>query len=137
MDILLGVFMRWVHIASMAILLGGVVFARFVLREDVRHSRAFQLAQDFRPWIYVTIAALLGSGLYNFLTKGFYPLGYHVLFGLKILLVLHIFAAMILFSVPGGTAEKRDRSLTGVIISGFIVLLLSACLRWLSLHATR
>jgi hypothetical protein len=116
MDALLSVSMRWLHFASIAVLLGGVFYARFA---------AGELAQGFKPMAYAAIGGILISGTYNFLSKPAYPPHYHMWFGIKILLVLHIFAATILY-------RGRTRALTGIVISGAIVIAISTWLRWLS-----
>jgi uncharacterized membrane protein len=53
-------------------------------------------------------------------------------FGLKILLALHVLAASALAVKPLETAEderKRVRRMTGVVISGLVVILIGAYLR--------
>ena len=54
--------MRWLHIASVIVLLGGVFYARFAARE---------MAAGFKPMAYAAIGAILVSGTYNFLNKTF------------------------------------------------------------------
>jgi hypothetical protein len=117
MDAVLSVGMRWLHIASIVVLLGGVFYARFAVGD---------LAKGFRPMAYAAIGGILISGTYNFLSKQAFPPHYHMWFGIKILLVLHIFAAIILY-------RGKPRSLTGIVISGAIVIAISGWLRWLSL----
>lgn len=117
MDAVLSVSMRWLHIASIVVLLGGVFYARFAVGD---------LQQGFKPLAYGAIGGILISGTYNFLSKQAFPPHYHMWFGIKILLVLHIFAATILY-------RGKTRALTGIVISGAIVIAISAWLRWLSL----
>jgi hypothetical protein len=117
MDGLLHLGMRWLHVASVVVLLGGIFYARFAVGD---------LAQGFKPMAYAAIGGILISGTYNFLSKQAYPPHYHMWFGIKILLVLHIFAATILY-------RGKTRALTGIVISGAIVLGISAWLRWLSI----
>jgi len=109
--------MRWLHFASIAVLLGSIFYARFVVGD---------LAQSFKPVAYGAIGGILISGTYNFLSKPSFPPHYHMWFGIKILLVLHIFAATILY-------RGKTRALTGIVISGAIVIAISAWLRWISL----
>ena len=116
MDALLSVSMRWLHFASIALLLGGVFYARFAVGD---------LSQGFRPMAYAAIGGILISGTYNFLSKQVIPPHYHMWFGIKILLVLHIFAATILY-------RGKPRALTGIVISGVIVIAISSWLRWIS-----
>jgi hypothetical protein len=117
MDALLPIGMRWLHIASVVVLLGGIFYARFAVGD---------LQQGFKPLAYGAIGGILISGTYNFLSKPSYPPHYHMWFGIKILLVLHIFAATILY-------RGKTRALTGIVISGAIVIAISGVLRWLSL----
>jgi hypothetical protein len=48
-------------------------------------------------------------------------------FGIKMLLALHIFAAMVLYR------KGKERTLTGIVISGAAIVAISAYLRWISL----
>jgi hypothetical protein len=117
MDALLGVSMRWLHLASVVVLLGGMFYARFAIGD---------LAAGFKPVAYGAIGGILISGVYNFLSKPAFPPHYHLWFGIKILLALHIFAATILY-------RGKTRALTGIVISGAIILAISGWLRWISL----
>jgi hypothetical protein len=117
MDALLPIGMRWLHLASIVVLLGGVFYARFAVGD---------MAKGFKPMAYLAIGGILISGTYNFLSKSVFPPHYHMWFGIKILLVLHIFAATILY-------RGKTRALTGIVISGAIVLAISGWLRWISL----
>ena len=124
---LVGLFSRWVHIASAVTLMGGVLFARQVLRGVAeaelitRYATAFQAA----------VGGLLLSGAYNLLSKAAVPKGYHMVFGIKFLLALHVFAMAFLVGRQGVPVSKRQRQLTGMVISGALILALSAYLRWL------
>lgn len=123
----LGVLTRWIHISSVVVLIGGFFYARFVSA----------WAAKFRPVILTAMVTLLGSGLYNFLTKPGYPPHYHVWFGIKMLLVLHVFAVGLLLAAGGGDPAKdarRPRLMSGVVVSGFCIILISAWLRWISLR---
>ncbi len=122
---LLGVLFRWVHVTCVVILIGGILYARFF---------AGGLSERFRPWIYATILLLIASGLYNLLTKPAYPPGYYVGFGVKMLLVLHIFAEALLMAARPAEPERTVRSMTGIVVSALVVFLISAWLRWISLR---
>ena len=117
MDTLLHLAMRWLHLASVAVLLGGIFYARFA---------AGDLSTAFRPMAYFAIGGILISGMYNFVSKESFPPHYHMWFGIKILLVLHIFAATLVY-------RGKIRALTGIVISGAVVIAISGWLRWLSL----
>jgi hypothetical protein len=118
MEAILPIAVRWLHIASVIVLLGGVFYARMV---------AGDLAPGFKPMAYVAIGGILVSGLYNFLSKTSVPPHYHMWFGIKVLLALHVFAATILYR------GKKTRALTGIVISGAIIVAISGYLRWISL----
>jgi uncharacterized membrane protein len=139
METALGVLMRWIHITSIVIAVGGLIFARFALHpslarlpEAQRQSVVDGIASRFSPWIWAALAGAVVSGLYNFLTKPSYPPGYHMWFGIKALLALHIIAVLILLARPRGSYEKRARWMSGVIASGLAVFAISAYLRWIS-----
>jgi hypothetical protein len=124
MDALPVVLFRWLHTASVVILIGGIFYARFF---------AGSFAPRFRPWIWITTVAILGSGLYNLLTKEAIPPAYHMWFGIKMLLVLHIFVVGLLITTRAIDDTKRLRMMSGIAASGFVVVMLSAYLRWISL----
>jgi hypothetical protein len=136
MSVFLGILMRWIHIASVTVLLGAVIYARFVvypaLKDDSIHAR---IAQHFSPWILMSLAGIVGSGLYNFLTKSSFPAGYHMWFGIKMLLALHVVAVAFLLARATGDAAKRARWMRGVAASGLAIIAISAYLRWISTHA--
>lgn len=121
--LVLGLIMRWIHITSVVILIGGVIYARFLCSYSPR----------FRNWIYLAMVGLLGSGLYNFLMKASYPPGYHMWFGIKMLLVLHIFATAILVAIPSNDERKRARRMTSIAAVALVVFLISSYLRSISL----
>ena len=124
MHTVLGVLFRWVHLASVAVLIGGVIYARFF---------AGSLAPRFRPWIWTATLTILVSGIYNLLTKGTFPPDYFIWFGIKILLVLHVFVVGLLITTDAIEEPKRLRMMTGIAASGVTIMLISAYLRWISL----
>ncbi len=136
----LAVSLRWLHIVSVVTLIGGFIFARFALApalttlpESERKALDARVVAGFRPLMYTAMIAVLGSGLYTYLTKASYPPRYHMIIGIKLLFVLHIFAVAILYSLPGADPAKRSRWLTGMIVSGLIIIALAGYARWISL----
>jgi hypothetical protein len=117
-DAVLSIGARWLHLASITVLLGGAFFARVAVGE---------MAERFKPWAYGAIGGILVSGIYNFMSKSSIPPHYHMWFGIKVLLALHVFAATILYR------KGKPRSLTGIVISGAVIILISGYLRWISL----
>lgn len=139
MEAVLAVFSRWVHVVSAIFLLGGVLYARIVLAgaaaaldEAPRAALDREAAARFRNWLLAAMAALLLSGLYNLLTKEALPKGYHMVFGIKMLLALHVFAVGLLLAKRDVPEEKRRRWMSGVVVSGLLIALLSAVLRRLT-----
>lgn len=120
------ILLRFVHIASAVALLGGACAWLYA-----------PSAEGIVRWRGIAIAAvggLLGSGIINAARKFQSPLPaeYHMLFGIKILLALHVFAVTILATKANN--PRRARQLTGVVISGFLVVLISAVLRGITLR---
>ncbi len=128
------VMVRWLHIASMATLIGGILFARLVMApslagvsEEARVSLSERMAARFRPFVYAAITGLVLSGTFNLLTTPGHRPFYHMLLGVKLLLVLHVFAVAILIVQPNN--PRRTRMMTGTVISGLLILVISAWLR--------
>ena len=125
----LTVFMRWLHISSMAALIGGMIYGR-VVEQQTRGSGdglSGKAAAAYRPTVLFAVAGLIVSGLYNYLTNpGHSPL-YHMLFGIKVLLALHVFAVAFLVTQP--VNPRRGRLMTGAAISGLAIIAISAYLR--------
>jgi hypothetical protein len=132
--------MRWIHIASVVALIGGFIYARFVqapalasLPADDREVAGSKAATSFRPLLLTVLVTALGSGMYNYATKGTYPPGYHMWMGIKLLFVLHIYASAILYSLRPGTEAKRNRTGLSIAISGLVAIAIADYLRYLSL----
>jgi uncharacterized membrane protein len=134
----LTIFMRFLHIVSAITLVGGALTWRYAaipamapLAEDTRSKLGDAIAAAWRPFVLSAIAGVLISGIFNFLRKTGLTPAYHAVFGIKILLALHVFA--VFFIATRADNPKRSRQLTGVAISGVIIVILSAVLRWLTL----
>ena len=130
----LNVFMRWLHISSMATLIGGMIFGRLVmtsaaggLSPETRESFGEKAAAAFRPLVAATIAGLLISGIYNIISNPGHTVKYHMFLGLKLLLAMHVFAAAWLIVQPNN--QRRARQMLGALISGVGIILISAYLR--------
>jgi hypothetical protein len=122
----LKVFSRFVHIASVMTLLGGLTFARCAAG-----ALTDQVMLRWRPIAGTAAAAALASGIYNFLTKENPPPGYHMWFGIKFLLALHVISVALLMGRTGVDEAKRERMAGSAMGSGLAVVLISAWLRWL------
>ena len=124
----LAYLVHFVHIGSAVVLLGGIFYAWNLTKAGKLPGSP---ADGFRPSMLVSVALLLASGLYQFVTRlsGGVPKFYHMIFGIKFLLFLHIAAVSIILVKPQTTPEKRARLLTGLVYSGIGVLLLGTALR--------
>jgi len=131
---ILTLIMRWIHISSMATLVGGILYGRLVvapamasLAPDAQEALGDRAAAHYRPLVVAAMIGLIISGLYRLLTTpGHRPI-YHMLLGIKLLLVLHVFAVAMLIVKPHN--QRRTRMMTGTMISGLAIILISA---WLS-----
>jgi uncharacterized membrane protein len=130
----INVLMRWLHISSVATLIGGMIFGAFVmtaaaggLSAEARESFLDRAAALYRPLVYAAMAGLLISGSYNILTiPGHRPV-YHMLLGVKLLLAMHVFAVAILIGRPHN--PRRGRMMAGAAFSGLAIIAISAYLR--------
>ena len=135
---------RWTHIFAAAVVVGGFVFSRFVfypamsaLSEEDQAKLREQIAANLRPWALTSIVLLVLSGSYNFyrVVLSGVDTAYHMAFGLKFLLALHVFGMLFVLSTPPSgdpvRDAKRPRFVVGALVSGVIILALAAYLRTL------
>ena len=135
----LTVLMRWLHLASMATIVGGILYARHVLippleslPTEARSLLEEKLATRFRSPALTAMVALLVSGLYNVFINPGHSTRYYVILGVKLVLVLHVFSVVFLIVSPAWSIERqarRPRQMAGVIYSGFAIMLIAAYLR--------
>jgi drug/metabolite transporter (DMT)-like permease len=86
----------------------------------------------FRPLMYAAMAGLLVSGVYQIARRPGHTRLYDSLLGLKLLLAAHVFAAALLIvhrAAEKTGAPKIVRRMTGIVISGFTIVLIAAFLR--------
>ena len=126
--------MRWLHLTSAVTLVGGIIYARFViapsegfLSEEARVTLDERAAAHFRPVVFLAIAGFVISGAFNYLTKPGHSIRYMMVFGVKMLLALHIFSVAILIAQPGN--KRRNRQMIGAAISALIIILISGYLK--------
>jgi len=130
----LGICMRWLHIASVATLVGGMVYgwlvlvpAAAVLAVDARKVFFEKTAALYRPLVFGAIGALLVSGAYNLMTNPGHHARYYILLSIKLLLVAHVFAVGVVLVTKN--PEHRGRLFAGSAVSGLLIILISAYLR--------
>jgi putative copper export protein len=131
MDIMdvLNVTMRWLHISSMTVIVGGLLFL-WIGFKDNDSNASERAAAGYRPLFLTAAALVLISGIYNFLRKTGLTPAYHAVIGVKFLLVLHVLAAG--YFATKTANPKRRRQAAGAAVVGFAILALSAVLRKLS-----
>jgi len=131
----LSLFMLALHIICAVVLVGGAIAWRFaslpgvqsldpVARTRVENAAAMA----WRPWVFAAIAGVLIYGIYKFIHRPVKTPTFHMLFGIKMLLALHVFAVWGIAAKPDNA--KRSRQLTGVVVSGVLILIISAAFRW-------
>jgi hypothetical protein len=147
LDSILHLISRFIHIFSVILFLGGVVYSRQVLRpllnglpEDLRMQAAAGAQLHHRKTLYTLLGLIVLSGFYNFLTYAGpkHIQSYQIFFGIKMLLVAHMLSSAILWATsPYGDitiAGKGKHRLLSIAIVGCIVVLISAYLRSLTLQ---
>jgi uncharacterized membrane protein len=131
----LSLLMLALHIICAVVLVGGAIAWRFAslpgvqtLDPAARAKAENASAMAWRPWVFAAIAGVLITGIYNFIHRPVKTPTFHILFGIKMLLVLHVFAVWGIAAKPDN--PKRWRQLTGVVASGILILIISAAFRW-------
>ncbi len=145
LDMLLPLIMRWIHILSAIIAVGGAFFMYYVLRpsaaavlpESLGMSLREAITTRWRRVVHTAIALFLISGFYNYLVvmapqHRDQPL-YHMLFGIKFLLALAVFVlAIALTSTKAWSIRFRESSrgwLGWLVMLAVGVVLISGILR--------
>ncbi len=124
-SVIVSIFLRWLHIASAAILIGGACIGAILSRQG-RLKGSIWTSSQILPFFVIILVA----GLYQLMLKmKGAPPAYHAIFGIKFLLVMHVAAVMLVSAKPEVDNDKRAHLLTGAAISGLVILLLSATLR--------
>jgi uncharacterized BrkB/YihY/UPF0761 family membrane protein len=122
---LLAILVRWVHISSAVILIGGACYAAFLGRQGKLKGAPWTVGQ-----VLPFVIAILLAGIFQLMTRmQGAPPAYHAIFGVKFLLVMHVAAVLLISAKPEVTDDKRARLLTGAAFSGLVILLLSSTLR--------
>jgi cytochrome bd-type quinol oxidase subunit 2 len=97
------------------------------LSPDARTALDENAARRFRPAAFAAMAGLVLSGIFNYLLKPGHSVRYSALFGVKMLLALHVFSVAILVAAPRN--PRRARQLLGAAISGLAIILIAAYLK--------
>lgn len=128
--------MRWIHILSAITMMGGSVFIGLVLRSAAAEAlddanRQALIASVRKRWkraVMLLTTLLLVSGFYNYLmVTRFAHDGqpqYHMMFGIKFLLSLAVFALAMFLVGSSGLGKKLQASEGGAI--GVLIALATA-----------
>lgn len=143
-DLILPLIMRWAHILSAVVAVGGAVFSLLVLRpaafavlpEDLHASLRTAITGRWQRLVHAAIMLFLISGFYNYLAITRFqhihqPL-YHALFGLKFLLAIVVFGLGIALTSlkPWSVRMRQARApLAWLVILAVVVVMLSSVLR--------
>ncbi len=136
---------RFLHILFAAWAVGSLIYTYYVLNpsvqamaEDERNRLLTRMSERLRPLALTTVALVLITGLYNFyrILQGGVAPGYHMAFGIKFVLALHVLSMLVILSKPPGDPKrdaKRSRFALGALISAVIIVGIGAYLRTLHL----
>ena len=117
MDAYVELALRWLHILAAITAVGGTIFSRFALLpaasalpEEQRRSLLDGVRKHWAKFVHASIAFLLISGLYNYLlvVKAKYDVAkpYDMLFGIKFLLAMALFAIASMLMGRSPAAQK-------------------------------
>ncbi len=147
MNGLFSVLVRFLHLGSAAGIVGGILYARLAATpalnavSEPERLTAAQIAQTkFRGVLFAMLFLSAASGLYNGFGPGapLHSPQWHMWFGIKMLLVLHILTVSIIWATsPYGdviAAGKGKRRLVSLVIVGFTTILIGNYMRYLTGH---
>lgn len=144
--ILYGVF-RWLHIAAVAVAIGGSFALRYVVLPAVNEeeeSRRAPMHQRMRRRLSVLVPVAIGcilvSGLVNLVRALTVPPAptpvYHMVFGVKMILAFSLFAFATMLVLPSNPPNRFQQNrkfwLTMNAHLGFLIIAVSVALRFLS-----
>ncbi len=135
---------RWLHISTAIVLVGGMVFIRFVLNPSAEqlppseHDRLRELVTaSWRKFVRAGILLFLLTGFYNYIAvaapKHHGDCLYHALMGTKIILAFGVF--FLAEALVGRSAafarlrEQRKMWLMVLILVAFVIVAISSVLR--------
>ena len=140
----LQVAMRYLHVASFVMMVGGMLFislclkpAYRILDDAVRDKFAEQIRQRFMRLLQVGVVGLAISGVYNWMMlaptyKAMGPVG-NALIGAKVLLAVVLFAIVWLRALGVIKCAKATHMINLHLAA--IIILLAAILRYLRLNS--
>lgn len=134
----LSVVFRWLHILPAIIAVGGTIFMRAALvpalgeLPDAQRSSLHEAVRSrWSKWVMGAITFLLLSGFFNFFTligKYKLPPAYQMMFGIKFLLALAIFALASLLSGRTGLAQRMRQNARTWLNLNIVLAVLLVCI---------
>lgn len=143
-ELILPMLMRWIHILSAVVVVGSILSYRFVVLPAAKQSLEgealdtfkYNLMKKWKLWLHSPIILFLISGFYYYMVVGRAmhegESMYHMLFGIKFLLALIVFALYIVLTSTMKWSEKfRDNTLLWrlLILLTIIVVLVGGAMR--------
>ncbi len=135
------VLMQWLHLLGAVVAVGGAFFFRLVLLPSLsflpneqRSALIARLAPRFRVAIWLAIAVLIFSGVFNLLESSHLaqPV-YRGVLAVKIVLAFVLFSIALTATLPlpslARIQQKRPALLATNVVLGIVIILLSAYLR--------
>lgn len=125
-EVLISILMRVMHTLSGILLLGPAIYSWI---------SETPISKKLKGSILAACGFIIVSGGYTLMIKTVTPAGYHMWFGMKMLLVMHILAVHFMMAITDMPDDKRVRLAKGVAMSGIVVVILSGILRYKSFGA--
>jgi hypothetical protein len=102
MELLIQILPGWAHVFLAIVMVGGAVGGKYLNVDGVSALS--------RKGVIGAIALMIASGLIQMMSiMANAPKGWHMWFGIKFLLALHVFAMMFLLTKPDAPEAKRNR----------------------------
>lgn len=138
----LNVAVRWIHISSVIVLVGGAAFMRFVLMpaasnlpEEAHRSLRKWVTDKWKVFVHPLVGLILLSGIYNLVVRVTVvePV-WHGLFTVKLLLALYVlFVASALVGRAKALEPMREKSpkfLAINVVLAVLIVFLSIVMRY-------
>lgn len=129
------IVVRWVHLLSVVVAVGGMIFMRFVLMPsaqavltpEVRTELHATLVARWKRFVHVSIVLLIITGSFNFyitIQDGVEAIPYHPIFGVKLILAFGVFflASALSGSSPGFAAIRKNSKKWSLVLIALAVL---------------
>jgi hypothetical protein len=132
---LLSILMMGLHIFCAVALIGGALAWGLMAMPGMQQLEAATrvkvenaMVAAWRPAAIYFMAGLLVTGIFNLVHTAPHTPRFQMVFGIKMLLVLHVFTVTLIATRPD--SPRRTRQLLGIAISGAGIVILSVVLLW-------